>query len=202
MWPLPRSLLHLKTKELGETAVTMEAEAVETPEILYHLHICTGVAVMVELVEVHTQILVGSQLPQVHMVLRLSLMDLPLLNHTDLRRLIPMVPHPKHMDHPLLSHMDLPRLISMVPHPKLTELPLLNHMDLPHPNHLVLRLLKVMGLQNRNQSMDLLVAPTDRRNLAVGEEKITLKWSTLHLHRILRSLCHCHHMGLLVVAEV
>lgn len=150
----------------------MEVEAVEIPGILYHLHICTGVMVMVELVVVHTRTLVGSQLPQTDMVLPLSHMDLPLLSHTDLPRLISMVPHPKHMDLPLLSHMDLRRLISMVPHPKRMELPLLNHIHLPRPSRLVL--LKVMDLQNRNQSMGLLVAPTDRRNLAVGVEKIML----------------------------
>jgi hypothetical protein len=100
----------------------MEVEAVETSGILYHLHICTGVVVMVELVEVHTRTLVGSHLPQTHTVLRLSHMDLPLLSHTDLRRLISMVPRRKHMDLPLLSHMDLRR-----------------------PSPLVL-LLKVMGL--------------------------------------------------------
>lgn len=145
----------------------MEVEAVETPGILYHLHICTGVVVIVELVEVHTRTHVGSQLPQTHMVLRLSHMDLPLLSHTDLPLLISMVPHPKHMDLHLLSHMDLRRLISMVLHPKHMELPLLNHLHLPRPSPLVL-LLKVMDLQNRNQSMGLLVAPTDRQNLAVG----------------------------------
>lgn len=152
----------------------MEVEAVETPGTLYHLHICTGVVVMVELMEVHTQTLVDSQLPQMLMVLRLSRMDLPLLNHTDLRRLITMLPHPKHMALPLLSHMDLPRLSSMVLHPKRMELLLHNHMDLPHTNRLALRLLKIMGLQSRNQSMDLLVAPTDCPNL-VGEEKVTMK---------------------------
>jgi len=146
----------------------MEVEAVETPGILYHLHTCTGVVVvMVELVEVHTRTLVGSQLLQTDMVLPLSHMDLPLHSHTDLPRLISMVPHPKHMDLHLLSHMDLRRLISMVPHPKRMELPLLNHTHLPRPSRLVL-LLQVMDLQNRNQSMGLLVAPTDRRNLAVG----------------------------------
>jgi len=145
----------------------MEVEAVETLGILYHLHICTGVVVMVELVEVHTRTLVVSQLPQTGMALRLSHMDLPLLSHTDPPRLISMVPHPKHMDLPLLSHMDPRLLISMVLHPKHMELPLLNHIHLPRPSRLVL-LLKVMDLQNRNQSMGLLVAPTDRRNLTVG----------------------------------
>ena len=137
----------------------MEVEAVETPGILYPLQTCTGVVVLVELLAVHTQTLVGFQLPQMLMVLLLSLMEL--------RRLIPMVLHPKHMDRPLLSHMDLLRLTSMVPHPKRMEPPLLNRMDLPHPNRSVLRLLEVMGLQNRNRSTDLLVAPTDHRNLVV-----------------------------------
>lgn len=145
----------------------MVVEAVETPGILYHLHTCTGVVVVVELVELHTRTLVGSQLPQTDMVLPLSHMDLPLHSHTDLPRLISMVPHPKHMDLPLLSHMDLRRLISMVPHPKHMELPLLNHTLLPRPSRLVL-LLKIMDLQNRNLSMGLLVAHMVHRNLAVG----------------------------------
>jgi hypothetical protein len=135
MWPPPRSLLHLKKKELGAMAVTTELEAVDTPGTLYHLHIYTGMVVMVELVELHTRILVGSQLPRTHMVLHLSHMDLPLLSHTDL---------------PLLSHMDLPLLSRLV------------------------LLLKVMGLLTRNQIMGHSVAPTDRRNLAVGQERITL----------------------------
>jgi hypothetical protein len=62
------------------------------------------------------------------------------------------------------------------------ELPLLNHMVLPHPNLTDLLLLKFMGLRNLGQFMvlhqDLLVAHTDRQNLAVVEVvegKIMLK---------------------------
>jgi hypothetical protein len=74
-----------------------------------------------------------------------------------------------------LNPMVLPLLNHMV-------LPLLNHMVLPHPNLTDLLLLKLMDLRNLNQFMvlheDLLVAHTDRRNLAVlevVEERIILK---------------------------
>jgi hypothetical protein len=49
--------------------------------------------------------------------------------------------------------------------------------------------------------MDLLVAPTDHRNLVAEEEKVMLNLSTLHLHRILLNI-RTYRMDLLVVAEV
>lgn len=94
----------------------MEVGAVEILEILYHLPICTGVAVMLVLVEVCTLTRVGSQHPLIHM-------DLLLLNHMHLLRLIPMASH--------RNPMGRPHQIRMVPHPSLMVLPRLNHMVLP-----------------------------------------------------------------------
>lgn len=90
----------------------MEVEAVEILEILYHLPIYTGLAVVLVLVEVCTLTRVGSQHPQIHM-------DLLLLNHMHLPRLIPMASH--------LNPMGRPNQIPMVPHPSLMVLPRLNH---------------------------------------------------------------------------
>jgi hypothetical protein len=163
---LPRILLQLKTKELAGTEITTEVAAVEILEILYHRRICTGVAVMLELVEVCTLTRVASQHPQIHM---------DLLLHS------PMASH--------LNPMGCPHLIHMVPHPTRMMLPPFNHMVRLHPNLtdplLLLVPLRFMVLQNLNLFMALheylLVVHTDRRNLVVVrvvgvvEAKTTLK---------------------------